>query len=253
MLFVLTPILIKLIEFCMSIRCFFPNNFIIYEATRPVSDCNYCRDLKQPIILTNLSQEYLEYYAYSSQPVIIKKAIISWPAIKLLNYSFIKDLYLKHAEAFEADCKFLPFNSNFRSLRDVFEMPKSKLDGNPSWYVAFSNCYVPLLKELRKIYPNPPHFLPQGAEIPDNDYIFMGYEQGMIMQSDYNSRLIWQAQLQGNKTWILAPLPECDEVCSSFSFFSEAGDAILLDTRMWYYGTTVAKNSIEITIQSEYG
>lgn len=36
---------------------------------------------------------------------------------------------------------------------------------------------------------------------------------------------MWQAQLRGQKHWMLAPTPECDSECKSFSFFVEAGDA----------------------------
>lgn len=45
------------------------------------------------------------------------------------------------------------------------------------------------------------------------------------LQLDYIPRLMWQAQLRGQKHWMLAPTPECEAQCSSFSFFVEAGDA----------------------------
>lgn len=36
---------------------------------------------------------------------------------------------------------------------------------------------------------------------------------------------MWQAQIKGNKSWLLAPTPECDQVCNTFSFVVEPGDA----------------------------
>lgn len=48
------------------------------------------------------------------------------------------------------------------------------------WYVGFSNCQIEILQELRKLYPIP-HFLPADAEVPNTDYIFLGYDQGAIM------------------------------------------------------------------------
>ena len=36
---------------------------------------------------------------------------------------------------------------------------------------------------------------------------------------------MWQAQLKGSKTWHLIPPPECEDVCSQFSFLVEPGDA----------------------------
>lgn len=41
----------------MGIRCFVPNNYIIWEASRPITDCNYCRSINRPIILFNATQD----------------------------------------------------------------------------------------------------------------------------------------------------------------------------------------------------
>lgn len=46
-----------------------------------------------------------------------------------------------------------------------------------------------------------------------------------MLQLDFISRLMWQAQLLGNKTWNLVPSPECESTCQSFSFYVEPGDA----------------------------
>lgn len=45
------------------------------------------------------------------------------------------------------------------------------------------------------------------------------------LQLDYIPRLMWQGQIKGNKTWNLAPIPECDHVCKPFTFYVEPGDA----------------------------
>lgn len=84
-------------------------------------------------------------------------------------------------EHFSDECQFLHFKSNFGSLRDLFQMPiEQTITGKPSWYVGFSNCQTNILNELRQLYPRP-HFLPKDAEIPNTDYIFMGYDQGAVM------------------------------------------------------------------------
>lgn len=88
---------------------------------------------------------------------------------------------------------------------------------------------------------------------------------------------MWQAQLQGNKSWNLAPTPECDRQCKSFSFYVEPGDIgrynlygflfkiiiklifilnfilVLIDTRVWYHSTAIMNGEFSLTIQSEYG
>ncbi|XP_055705028.1 uncharacterized protein LOC129802864 [Phlebotomus papatasi] len=260
LLFILvaTPLISIVLEHIISVRCLLPNNYLVWEATRPVSDCDFCRGVQGPLIFGNLSQEEFKPYAYSSQPIILKNAISHWPATKLLNYTFLRDLYAKIPGALDSvqdDCQFLHFKSNFLTLRDVFSMSQSRAEfrkGEVPWYVGWSNCHPQVLTELRKLYPRP-HFLPEDAEMPNTDFIFLGYEQGAVMHLDYIPRLMWQAQLRGNKSWVLAPTPECDSQCKSFSFYVEPGDAVLVDTRLWYHGTYVPKGEFSLTIQSEYG
>lgn len=273
-LFVLTPFLASFFEVILGTRCIVPNNYLVWEATRPLSDCDFCRGVQSPIILSNCSREEFKPYAYSSRPIIIKNAVSHWPAAQFLNFTFLKDLYQKHPAAldsFHEDCQFLHFKSNFQTLRDVFRMSEDFRTGHKPWYVGWSNCNPVILAELRKLYPKP-HFLPEDAEMPNTDFVFLGYEQGALMhvrtsqkwfqknrlknsnfQIDYIPRLMWQAQLRGNKTWILAPTPECDNECKSFSFYVEPGDALLVDTRLWYHGTFISKGEFSLTIQSEYG
>lgn len=48
--------------YVLGIRCFVPNNYLVWEATRPVSDCSYCRNVRRPLILPNMTQqEFLVY------------------------------------------------------------------------------------------------------------------------------------------------------------------------------------------------
>lgn len=125
-------------------------------------------------------------YAYSSAPIIIKNAVSHWPAVTLLNYSYLKDLYLRTPGALESvaeDCQFLHFKSNFMDLRQVFEMSEERAQMQPGeqpWYIGWSNCHPVILSELRKLYPRP-HFLPADAEMPNTDFIFLGWEQGAVM------------------------------------------------------------------------
>lgn len=46
-----------------------------------------------------------------------------------------------------------------------------------------------------------------------------------ILQLDFINRLMWQAQLQGTKTWNLLPPPECEQSCKPIEFIAEPGDA----------------------------
>lgn len=53
-------------------------------------------------------------------------------------------------------------------------------NGSNDNFFCRSNCHPIVLSELRKLYPKP-HFLPDDAEMPNTDFIFLGYEQGAIM------------------------------------------------------------------------
>ena len=44
------------------------------------------------------------------------------------------------------------------------------------------------------------------------------------LQLDYVQRPSWQAQIKGKKTWQVIPVPECDDVCSSFNTTVHPGE-----------------------------
>lgn len=241
-----------------GIKCILPNNYLVWEATRPVTDCNICSNLSSALILPNVSRAEFSKYAYSYQPIIVKNAAQHWPAMKTFNYYFFKDLFLQTEGSFESveeECQFLNFNSDFKNLEEVFNMPSDRVlhaPGTQPWYIGWSNCNREVLKEMRHHYVKP-HFLPADAEHSHVDFIFMGFEEGAFMHLDYISRLMWQAQLMGHKTWHLHPPPECERQCSPISFTVYPGDILLLDTRQWYHRTFIAPGEFSLTVSSEYG
>lgn len=47
----------SVIEYLLTVRCFIPNNYLIYEATRPIEmNCKFCAGITRPIILTNITR-----------------------------------------------------------------------------------------------------------------------------------------------------------------------------------------------------
>ncbi|KYN32241.1 hypothetical protein ALC56_13619 [Trachymyrmex septentrionalis] len=239
-------------------RCLLPNNYLIWEFTRPITNCDYCRDVKAPLILPNLTKEEFRFYSYSSRPMIIKNAAYNWPAHKEFTLDFFRNLYERIEGAYESveeECQFLHFKSNFANLREVFAMSEGRAshrEGEDPWYVGWKNCHPQILDTMKQFY-NIPHFLPDDAEIPYSNYIFMGYEEGAVMHLDYISRLMWQAQVIGSKTWTVAPTPECDSECKSFKFSVNVTDIVLLDTRIWYHSTHIENGNLSLTVTSEYG
>lgn len=51
------PIVNYVFAFLLGIRCFIPNNYIVWEATRPIANCAYCQHIKGPLILPNMTRE----------------------------------------------------------------------------------------------------------------------------------------------------------------------------------------------------
>ncbi|PSN43618.1 hypothetical protein C0J52_15029 [Blattella germanica] len=204
----------------LGTRCMLPNNYFIWEATRPETDCNMCKDVKSVLVFENITREEFRDYAYSPRPMLVKGAALHWPAMHTFTYNFLKYVYQNVEGAFESveeECQILTFKTEFKSLEDVFSMPESRVlqkDGEKPWYVGWSNCH------------------------PEIDYI---------------SRLMWQAQLRGHKTWRLVPPPDCDHICTGITFRVEPGDIVLVDTRQWYHDTHIDAGEMSLTVSSEYG
>lgn len=55
-IFIATPFANHFWEYFIGIRCLVPNNYLVWEATRPVSDCSFCDGIRRPLILPNLTQ-----------------------------------------------------------------------------------------------------------------------------------------------------------------------------------------------------
>ncbi|XP_038223513.1 uncharacterized protein LOC119840825 isoform X2 [Zerene cesonia] len=242
------------VDIFISARCLLPSNYLVWEATRPLANCSYCINVTKPIILRNVTRSKFDKYAYSSKPIIVKNAIGHWRAVKEFHYDMFKKLYedtVGSYESLEEGCQFLNFKSDLFTLREVFSMPRERVNNDPG-QKPWGNCHQGILHKLRKYY-SVPNFLPDDAEYPATEHIFMGYEIGAVMHLDYIERLMWQGQVKGMKKWSVAPVPECEHVCHKFKFYVEPLDIVMLDTRIWYHETTIPKGQFSITVQSEYG
>lgn len=133
----------QIIKYTRGVRCIIPNNYFLWEGTRPISDCQYCRDVESPIILYNISRNDFRSYAYSSKPIVVKSAFLNWPAFKYFNFTFFKNLYDQTEGGYKSvddECQFLHFKSDFISLRDVLSMNPARVNNEPgtkSWYVGW--------------------------------------------------------------------------------------------------------------------
>uniref|UniRef100_A0A336MQ43 CSON002439 protein n=1 Tax=Culicoides sonorensis TaxID=179676 RepID=A0A336MQ43_CULSO len=227
-------------------------------AFRPMQSCNFCRNVKEIPILSNISPEDFERrFAYSGAPVIVKDAAKNWTATEVFSFDYFRDLYLAALDDTKnkANCQFFPYKTEFKTLSEAFQMDEARAryqPGTKPWYFGWSNCDEEIGRELRQHYGRP-YFLPKLSENNAVDWIFMGGSGfGAHMHVD-NVRLpSWQAQIKGTKEWILAPPPECYYECSWFTVTVNKGDTIVLDTNKWFHKTRVLPGELSITIGAEY-
>lgn len=242
-----------------STKCIFEYNDYTKEMTRPVANCDFCRNLTEIPVEENISSSrFIERYAYSLVPAHIKGETKNWTAVNNFDFYFLKDMLNRTEGAFRAilhQCQFHPYKTEFTSLEDVFNMADDRATGkdaaNP-WYIAWSNCHPGLRHELRKHF-HIPSFLPQGSETSLIDWMFLGTTgQGAATHIDYIQKPSWQAQLSGRKTWTLIPPPECDSQCKTLRVTLDKGDILIVDTNLWYHSTFVEPGGISIAVGSEY-
>lgn len=137
------PLLDGMMKNALGIRCFLPNNYFVWEATRPIADCNICSGVNGVIVLPNITREEFFKYAYSYQPILVKGAAQHWRAKETFTFGFFKGIFDSIEGAYEnteEECQFLTFKTQFLSLKDVFSMPTARvlnMDGEVSWYVGW--------------------------------------------------------------------------------------------------------------------
>lgn len=238
--------------------CLLRNNYVLMEATRPLTECHTCTDIDGPIVLHNPTRQQFAKIAYSSTPVLVKGAAKKWPALKTFSYEFFAELYDSIAGAYQSvedECQFLPFKTNFLSLQEAFHMntERAQLKSAQPWYIGWSNCH-PKVRQILRSYYQHPEFLPADSESSALDWIFMGAPgPATTMHLDYVLRPSWQAQISGRKLWQLLPPPECEAFCKGFNITVETGDIVFIDTNQWYHNTCILpEGGLSISIGSEY-
>lgn len=137
------PFIDGMMKHAFGIKCILPNNYVVWEATRPIANCNICSKLKNVWILPNVTREEFSKFAYSNQPIIVKNAARHWPAMKNFDYYYFKNLLLETEGSFESveeECQFLNFKSDFKNLEEVFRMSHARVNHEPGtkpWYIGW--------------------------------------------------------------------------------------------------------------------
>ena len=144
LLLLLIAIYVKQWDHLMSSRCALANNYFVMEMTRPVTNCDICRNVNQFVILEAPTKEEFALYAYTGQPILVRGATDHWSALKTFNFDFFRKIYSSTPFAYESveeECQFFPFKTDFNRLSEVFQMPKERvwMSGPESkpWYIGW--------------------------------------------------------------------------------------------------------------------
>lgn len=80
-------------------ECLVDNNFFVMEMSRPIFDCAICRDISEvPVVWNMTKEEFLQKYAYSDIPVLVKNATANWTAMSTFSFWYFRDLYQEAAK-----------------------------------------------------------------------------------------------------------------------------------------------------------
>ncbi|KAI3378276.1 hypothetical protein SNEBB_004629 [Seison nebaliae] len=237
----------------------------------PADDCDFCMIDEVPEIHDITQEEFLQKYAFTKHPVLIKNAAKHWKALQVFSVDYFVrlDNNLRYviqkkqeldpsASDGYGQCQFFPYKTNFSNIYELGEALRYgeiSLDGKTGkpWYVGWNNCHPSSAAVLRKYY-QVPYFVPNNTESSTTDWIFIGCPgYGAHLHVDQVDHPSWQAQLKGEKIWTLMPPPECALKCKyRHDVHMFPGDIIVVDTNHWYHKTLIVGDEVSICIGSEY-
>ena len=133
-----------LLYYIHDTKCLVDNSALISEITRPLADCRMCKGLKNIPVMQDLSHaEFVQRFAYNSVPVLVKQATNGWSALDTFSFQYFKHLYTTTHDALEIteeECQFFPYDTEFMTLRDAFNMSDERAAFKPGerhWYFGW--------------------------------------------------------------------------------------------------------------------
>lgn len=122
--------------------CLIPYPEIVLDMFRPPVNCSMCKGVHRVDRASALSkQEFVQKYAYTSRPVVITDGTEDWTASQHFSFNYFKSIYGPESPVLLAEdqkCQFFPYQTNFKSLQDVFNMSDkdANMEGKP-WYIGW--------------------------------------------------------------------------------------------------------------------
>ena len=225
-------------------------------------DCKVCKDVDviDDVSVDSISLEmFEEKYAFTNRPLVVRNASLNWKAMEVLNYNWLRELYLSDIKLFQnenEDCWFNQYRTKeFTNLRSVFRLLGSTgaMKTNKAWYVGWSVCQEEVAKKIAKLYEPPPFINPESTK-NKMPWIFLGTPgPGVRYHIDSVELPSWQAQLAGVKTWYIKPPPECYWSCpGELETTLYPGDVMVINANVWNHKTQVVGSDNSVVITSEF-
>ncbi len=134
---------IDLIQILYDSPCLVKNGALVSEIARPLKDCSTCQGLTQVPVVESISEEYfLDQYAFSAIPLLVKGAAKNWSALNTYNFKYFKRLYTnkEDLDMVAEKCQFFSYNTEFNTLEEALNMTDERANlmaDEQSWYFGW--------------------------------------------------------------------------------------------------------------------
>ena len=137
-LLVLLYVLQRLESLWYEHPCLLPRIVPYGEVTLPVADCDICSNMSEVPAIENVTVAFfLNEYAYSSRPVLMKGAAKDWPATRLFSYEYFRQLYSQNPQTVHHG-QFFAYSSNIESLDEFMSMSSDRASmKTETWYIGW--------------------------------------------------------------------------------------------------------------------
>nr|XP_053634067.1 uncharacterized protein LOC128689707 [Cherax quadricarinatus] len=223
-------------------RIYYSDCFIInpYYVSRSLTedDCNVCESLDKVDRLTNVSSQVVsEDYLKNDIPFIVTDGMDDWPVMNTEQFWFdnITEMYLSEELRTIYPCE---LTSNLRLRPDDLRSFLKKIH-NPDihrWYGHWENCNKKAAKALRQIYRRP-YFIPHMVDLSDSNWVLISSDfRGKVYKEiDFQTELLWVAQVRGWSRIRLVPREPCDHFCPELLETITESQMIVVTNLLWKF------------------
>lgn len=217
--------------------CFISNPYYV-SRTLLEDDCNVCESLEHLERLSNISSRVVsEDYLKNDIPFIATDAMEDWPVMNTEQFWFdnVTEMYLSEDLRSIYPCE---LTSNLRLRQDDLRTFLKKIH-NPDvrrWYGHWENCNKKAAKTLRQLYRRP-YFIPHMVDLSDSNWVMISsdFKGKVYKEVDFQTELLWVAQVRGWSHIRLVPREPCDHFCPELLDTLTEGHMVVVTNLLWKF------------------